>query len=132
MNKQITTIILALVIASIGFFGGIQYQKSQTPQRGTGTFQRRLGQNQNEQAVRGEILSTDATSMTVKMQDGSSKLIILSGSTNITKQATGSKDDLKQEQEVVVFGSTNSDGSVTAQVVQLNPMFRISPRPLGQ
>jgi hypothetical protein len=45
----------------------------------------------------------------------------------ISKTQTTSKSDLTQGANVAVFGSPNSDGSVTAQNVQLNPMFRMRP-----
>lgn len=146
-TQQIIIIILVAVVATgSGFFGGMQYQKSQRPQ--LGQFGRQNGQaGQNGQgqsfrgngqngamAVVGEILSIDDKSITVKLQDGSSKIVILSEKTSVNKQATGTKDDLKEGERVAVFGATNSDGSVTAQSIQLNPMIRgtgalISPKP---
>lgn len=136
MNKKsiIITVVVALVTAGAGFFGGMQYQKMQrVTLRQFGAngnnqfFQRRFG-GQNGGAVVGEILSQDDKSITVKLQDGSSKLVLLSSSTSINKQATGSASDLKTGERVAVFGTTNSDGSVTAQNIQLNPLMR---RPTG-
>lgn len=123
-NSTITTVIGAVVIAAIAFFGGVQYQKSQRPSFGQqgGVFARRFG-GQNAQAVRGQIVSADNNSITVKMQDGSTKLIILPANTTITKATTGSKNDLKTGVQVVVFGTSNSDGSVTATMVSLNSNF---------
>ncbi len=131
-NPIIVTIILVILVGSAAFFGGMQFQKSQRsiqfaglagPQGANGTFRRSGGATSpNTQAVVGEILKSDATSITVKSQDGSSKIILLSDSTAVNKQATGSKDDLKTGEKVAVFGKSNSDGSITAQNVQLNPM----------
>lgn len=42
----------------------------------------------------------------------------------MSKTATGSASDITVGQNVVAFGSANSDGSVTAQNIQLNPLFR--------
>ncbi len=131
-NTIVIFIVVVVIAAGAGFFGGTIYQKSQRSQfgqlggrsqGGSGQFQRRNGKN-GGMAVTGEILSHDDTSITVKMLDGSSKIVILSASTSINKQATGSKNDLTAGQRVAVFGSTNSDGSVTAQSVQINPMMR--------
>ena len=59
--------------------------------------------------------------MTVKLQDGGSKIVILTDSTAINKSAEGSREDLKIGGKVGVFGTENSDGSVTAQNIQLDP-----------
>ena len=72
----------------------------------------------------GTILSSDPTTMTVKLTDGSSKIVILSNTTAIEKTSAGSSTDLAVGTRVGVFGSTNTDGSVTAMNVQINPIQR--------
>jgi hypothetical protein len=64
--------------------------------------------------------------MTVKIADGSSKIVLLGASVTVSKTSDGSKDDLKTGAKVGVFGTDNSDGSVTAQNIQLNPTFRLN------
>jgi len=130
-NQMIITIVVALVVGSAAFFGGVQYQKKQAsgliqgqfrvPNGGgpQGGFQGRGGNSQGMMSVGGEIISQDDTSITVKMQDGSSKIIILSDDTNINKTSEGSKSDLKTGETVTAFGTTNSDGSITAQNVSI-------------
>ena len=77
--------------------------------------------------VGGEIIAKDASSITVKLRgtqsDGSagSKIIFLSDSTQVTKSAQGSTTDLSIGTQVSVFGTTNTDGSVSAQSVQIRP-----------
>jgi transcription elongation GreA/GreB family factor len=44
--------------------------------------------------VGGEILSKDATSLTLKMQDGSTKIVLISPSTQVMKNTEGTADDL--------------------------------------
>jgi hypothetical protein len=66
----------------------------------------------------GSIVSCDANSMVVKLSDGSTKLVIFSGSTAISVSKTGSSTDLTAGQEVRVSGTTNSDGSITATSIQ--------------
>ena len=81
-------------------------------------------------AVTGSILSMDDKSVTVKMQDGSTKIVLFSGSTTYSNTVSATKTDLKVGGEVAVFGATNSDGSVTATNVQINPQFgRMMPSP---
>lgn len=142
MNKKIVILAVLVILAGAGgFFGGMQYQKSQTANRfaqfaggqgQNGTFYRRFGQGdqrgQGMNVVRGQVVSTDNNSITLKLPDGSSKIIVVGSSTNIYKSATGSLGDLKTGDTLNVFGTANSDGSVTAQNVQINPIIqRIMP-----
>lgn len=121
----------AAVIGGGAFLGGVQYQKSKLPVRGNGQFGSNRGgvagssnSRAGGQAFRpivGEILSQDATSLTVKLVDGSSKIIMFSDTTPVNKTAVGTKADLAVGTSVRVIGTTNSDGSVTAQDIQINP-----------
>jgi hypothetical protein len=63
--------------------------------------------------------------MTVKLQDGSSKIVILSGTTSYKTTIAASKNDIKIGDAVAVAGSANSDGSVNAQNIQLNPEMTV-------
>jgi len=134
-NSAIIPLVVALVVGAAAFFGGMKYQESKasnTPrqfQGGQGGVGRQGGSGRGNggRPVVGEILSQDDKSITVKLQDGSSKIVLLPDSVSVTKTDQGSKSDLKIGMRVGVFGTDNSDGSVTAQNVQLNPMFRGIP-----
>jgi hypothetical protein len=135
-NNLIITILVAILVAGGAFFGGMKYQQSKqatfTRQFGGAQGMNRNGQVQgqaqvNRQGFRplaGEIISSDDKSITVKLPDGSSKIVLLSDSTTINKADTATKDDLKTGTKVAIFGQTNSDGSVAAQNIQLNPVLR--------
>jgi hypothetical protein len=127
MKNSIVIIgIVAIAFAAGGFFGGMKYQQTKTPQFNRGQF---VNGSQNGQArnrtgggmVNGTILSVDTTSMTVKLQDNSSKIVILSGTTTYAKSTQGAQTDLVVGERVSAFGTTNADGSVTAQSIQINP-----------
>jgi len=130
MNSKILTVIVVIIVGVAAFFGGMKYQQSKVSafSQGQGNFRQRMGQAQGQQGqvqtfrpVRGSVLSVDSNTLTVKLQDGSSKIVVLSGSTIYAKEASSTKDDLKKGDNVMVTGTSNSDGSITAQNVQLNP-----------
>ncbi|HYM64912.1 MAG TPA: DUF5666 domain-containing protein [Candidatus Sulfotelmatobacter sp.] len=134
MNKNTMTIlgvVLIIVALAGGFFAGMQYQKSQP--RGIGQFagrfsglngQGQFGQNANFRPVRGQVISADKNTLTVKLSDGSTKVVVLSSITIFVKSQTAISSDLKTGDTVNVLGTQNSDGSVTAQDVQINPPVR--------
>lgn len=126
----------ALVIATLiaGFFGGMKYQqtKSSTMRAFNGqnlTAEQRqqfrgngaLAGNRGSGAATGEILSKDDKSITVKLRDGGSKIIFYSDKTSIGKTTAGAAADLEIGKQVVANGATNSDGSVTAENIQIRP-----------
>ena len=130
-NNYLTTAILVVFFAGAGFYGGMKYQQSQR-----GNFSGQLGNGQGMmrnnrlggtgvnnrggfRPVLGEIISADEKSITVKLQDDSSKIILINDKTVINKAQTVSKSELKIGEKVSVFGSESSDGLVTAQNIQL-------------
>jgi len=136
-TKVIIPIILVLVGLGAGFFGGYQYRNYRLNQtrgnfgalgangqrftgaRGTG----QAGGMVRGGAVTGGILSIDSNSITVKLADGSSKIVLFSTSTTYSNTVSAVQSDLKVGENVAVVGATNSDGSVTATNVQINPEF---------
>ena len=149
-NNLIISVVVTLIIAGgVGFFAGTKYQQSKTvtstrspfaanfghgsrnnrtegaqtqPNSGTINNGTNRTNNMGFRPVLGEIINSDDKSITIKMTDGSSKIILISDSTNINKAETASKTDLTVGTTVSIFGQTNSDGSVTAQNIQLNPI----------
>jgi hypothetical protein len=148
-----TMIILAVLFAGGGFFAGLKYQQSKMPTLGqfagdrvfSGAVGARGQAGQTATGRRGgfgggqtlgEVVSKDNSSLTVKMVDGSSKIVILNDKTVYNKAEAGSVNDIVVGTKVGVFGIANTDGSVTAQNIQINPMIRqmdgtpaISPAP---
>lgn len=80
------------------------------------------GANRGGGFTAGSIVSKDATSITVKLSDGSTKLVLYSGSTTIGQFTTGTANDLATGKEVTVTGTTNSDGSITATRIQIGAL----------
>lgn len=133
MKKPIVIVVLLLLIGGGGFFAGMQYQKSKSPstadfqamreQFRSGERPQGLGERRPQGqggAISGEIIDRDEKSIIVKLPDGSSKIVLISENTAINKATEGSLDDLVTGEQVMVFGQTNSDGSVSATQIQLN------------
>jgi len=140
-NKMLIGFIVAVIVVGAGsFYGGMVYGKSGAqnlsaaqrqafgvngaggaPRNGAG-----LARNGNRAAgggfVNGDIIAKDDKSITVKSADGGSKIVFLSDSTQIMKSVDGSAADLETGKNVMITGSANSDGSLTAQSIQLRPV----------
>lgn len=144
-NLSVSPIILsvtAVAIAGGAFFGGMKYQQTKQtavmgnfaqlrnfnqvrPRNGsTQVSQNRFGQGMRP--INGEIIRSDDKSITVKLSDGSTKIVLISEKTLINKANEASKNDLISGEQVAVFGTQNNDGSVTAQNIQLIPLLRLS------
>ena len=139
MNIQKTTLgIAGVIIAGVSFFGGVKYDQSKSVALTTGNQNfsaqggqmRALGTGANgaPRGVRvmnggatGSIVAKDATSITVALRDGGSKIIFLSANTIVSKTDAGTTSDLMVGKEVSVNGTPNADGSITAQSIQLRP-----------
>lgn len=130
-NKSlIMAVVAVLIVGAAAFFGGMKYQQSKQSSsrfaqfgngQGRGQFPGAGGQNQGFRPVRGEVISVDDKSLTVKLADSSSKIVLFSDKTDISKSDPASKADIKSGQQVLVLGSDNPDGSVAATSIQLDP-----------
>jgi len=154
MNKLIAIVIATAVVVGGGaFFGGMKYAESKSPRGRLSQAdfqnlqnlspeerQQRLqelganaggfrggsggGQRNGGGLTSGEIISKDDKSVTIKLRDGGSKIVFLSDSTEIWKSTAGALSDLEIGKNISVNGTANSDGSITAQTIQLRPLDR--------
>ena len=129
MKKYVVTIIVAVVVGAIAFYGGMKYGETQTSAGGARQFAQNLERGAGRNGgggplagggfTSGEIISRDAQSITIKLRDGGSKIVFVSDSTQVMKSVQASSSDLVLGEQVTVTGSANSDGSLTAQSVQI-------------
>jgi len=145
-SKSITiTAILVIVIGAGAFYGGTLWKKSSLNKQGLlrssnnnipGGNRQSGGENQDQNRqgrggfgrggngnnfASGEVISKDDNSLTLKMPDGSSKIVFFSGSTTIGKSIPVSAIDLANGDQVMVNGTGNPDGSLAAQNIQIRP-----------
>jgi hypothetical protein len=131
--KTLVPIICVLVGLGVGFFAGFEFKAYQL-KKSFGGNQTAGGKGNTQQqqmgtrggVVFGSILSMDDKSITVKLADGSSKIVLFGDSTTYTNTVDAAKSDLKVGENVAVSGTSNSDGSVTAASVQINPKFQMN------
>jgi len=138
----ISAVIVIVVIAGLLFYGGMQYGNIKSSSRGIGQFAGQMGGTGSGARTSGvvsrggvsggftigDILAKDATSITVKMRDGSTKIVFYSSTTDVQKTVDGSATDLVVGKSVSVMGITNADGSITAQSVSLRTTPLVSPQ----
>jgi len=143
MKKLILIIIALVIVGGVSFYAGIKYQESQSPR---GSFSRQDFQNLSAEQrqeflqgnigetfqtrtargagfLSGEVIDKDEQSLTLKMMDGNSSIIFFSDSTEISNIAEGSISDIEIGKQITVSGEQNSDGSYTAETIQLSPRY---------
>lgn len=142
-------VVLLILIAVGSFFGGTKYQQRKTMSsirnqtaaqefikgmgqgigRGNNIGNNLInrGQGVGSRQTIGEIISADDKSITVKLTDGSSKIVLISDSTTVNQSTTAAKTDLKVGTKVAVMGDQTADGSVTGRNIEINPRVATTP-----
>ena len=128
MKKKYIVHIVWLVVAIVAFVGGMYYGKataspSLAGRSGSFASSTRGGTGARGGAgggfVTGSIVSKDAQSLTVQLANGNSEVVFYSTSTSVIIPSPASVSDLTPGTSVIVGGTQNSDGSVTAQTIQV-------------
>jgi len=131
MNKKSTQIIIAVVILIVGFGAGLAYGKNSaaapaatrsgfTGSTGArGAFAGRGGAG----GVIGTVAAKDANTISIQLiaTSSGSQIVLYSPSTAITKTISGTIDDVSIGSSVIVQGTPNPDGSVSANSIQIRP-----------
>jgi hypothetical protein len=140
-NPLVVIVLVAVLAGGAAFYGGMQFQKNQRGVAFGANGMRRFGVQggaggvggaSGARAVRGEVLSNDGKTVTVKLQDGSTKLVLVSSATVITEASKASDSALIQGKQVMVFGTDNPDGSVSAQNVSIGDIQGFGGRMGGE
>ncbi len=131
-NHIVVTIIVALVVGAGAFYGGMKYAQGATiqtnvpggsagSQQGGRRFGGTGGAAGRGNLINGTVIAKDDKSITIQLRSGGSQFIFFSPSTQILKSTNGTSVDLTNGTNVVATGTTNSDGSVSAQMIQIRP-----------
>ncbi len=123
--KKYSVHIIWAVAAAVLFVGGLFYGKSMAP---TGPVTRAgfTGPRTSPAGgfVAGEITSLASSSLTLQLANGNSVVVFYSTSTTVSKPTTVPAAALTTGTSVMVGGTQNSDGSLTAQSIQVRPAGR--------
>lgn len=130
-NQVIGAVVVLIIVGGGAFYAGMSYAGSQTPARstfstagGAGGFAGRTGARGGAGGgfTAGTIVSSGSGTISIQQQNGSSTEIVLVGpSTQILKTVAGSASDLSVGTTVTITGTSNSDGSMTANSIQVRP-----------
>lgn len=135
MKKILPIIIVLIIVGGGAFYGGMKYGEStrqnfakqnlggQQMGGNIGGFQR----IRSNGFTSGEIIAKDDKSITVKLPGGGSKIIFYSDSTEVGKFVNGASSDLEVGKTVIINGTANQDGSITAQSIQMRPEIPNQP-----
>jgi hypothetical protein len=129
-NKKIIGIIIVVIALIASFYTGMKYGGNNVAAAAAtrgGNFQAGArGMNfrggaggGGANATAGDIISKDATSLTVRLRDGGSRIIFFSSSTPISAIASSSPSDLTAGKQVIIQGTANQDGSINATNIQV-------------
>ncbi len=129
MNKNIVIVSLIAVAAAGGaFFAGMQFGQNSAAQKRAQFGQDFINQKNMMPGaggrnmggmVSGEILAIDAESLTVKTQNGSSKIVFFSPSVKLSKSVDAAASDLAVGGRIMASGTANNDGSIMAKTIQI-------------
>lgn len=145
------TVAVAIVVGGGAFYGGTLYQKQKDSLVGTspqnirqrlqnlglntgatsgrggsgGAFFRSGGAGSGgggfSGGVSGQVINLGSNSLTIKVANGSTRTVYYSSSTIINKSVKGAASDLSANQAILVAGTPNSDGSLTASSIDIRP-----------
>ena len=130
-NPIAVMVIVAIIVGVIAFYAGTTMGKGSSPsgRRNFNPSGNGIGFARNGGFVNGQILKQDATSITVQMRDGTSRIVFLSDTTTVQKSVAGSVSDLSVGEQVMVTGTQSSDGTVAANSIQIRPATPGSANP---
>src|ERR1700733_254633 len=132
MNTMTKYIIGAVLVAALFFYAGVKYTESKAPVSAAGRTTASTSAGFAGRTGRGATAGSSFTTGTiVKVESGDivitpsgatgSEVVLVGTSTPVMQTVAGSLSDLAAGQTVMVSGTSNSDGSLSATSIQLRP-----------
>jgi hypothetical protein len=104
---------------SARFAAGQGFPGGATAGRAGGSFAGRGGLSGGSVTM-GQVVKNDGSTITLSLPDGSgSRLVMLSASTTVMKASVAPTSALAVGSNVAVIGAANTDGSISAQSIQV-------------
>lgn len=135
MKKPHLFIIVSAVLIAIAFYGGMRFAKASGADSRSAAFagmegrfpggRTRTGGDTDvpmmprggENMTRGEIISVDENSVTIKTEVNGSKIVMLSDETQISETVNVPKENLAAGKTVMVTGSADNTGIISADTI---------------
>ncbi|HUY62874.1 MAG TPA: hypothetical protein VMV50_03780 [Candidatus Paceibacterota bacterium] len=123
MNKNL--VVVAVVALAIGLGIGYYVPHGAAAATPSGGFAGRTGSFTRGGAgggfLSGIVAKEDSGSITLNMSDGTSRVVLVTPDTTVSKSVDGTLSDVAVGSNIIVSGTTNSDGSVSANLIQVRP-----------
>jgi hypothetical protein len=139
IKKHWIAIVVCVVCAIVFFFIGMMIGKGTGARRagmagGFSASSTRTGGGRAGSGggfASGQVSAIDSQSITLQLANGNSEVVLYSSSTQVIKPTTASMSDLAVGTQVMIGGTENSDGSLTAQSIQIGGTNGMGGRPTG-
>lgn len=102
-----------------GGMAGVNFSSSTRAKFGSGVGVGAAGAGMNLTA--GQVSALGSSSLTLQLANGNSEVVLYSSSTEVTKPTMVPISELTSGSNVMIGGIANSDGSFTAQSIQVRP-----------
>jgi len=131
IGKTVLVIVLIILAGMIGLAVGILFNIrrnlaanfSNRPRmmRSWNRFPSNQSKTGLRNTIRGQITAVNGDTVTVQLLNGASQTVQITNTTTIDNANQGTKQDLQNGKTVQINGITNSDGSINATTVLVNP-----------
>lgn len=129
-KKYIVRVAICVLVIGLSFWAGRAYtmkQMKKVLRDGILAAQRQDGNRsqpldpigKNGMLVSGEIISKDEKSVTLKISNGTERVVFFSPATHIKKTLTGKQSDFTIGTILTVLGSNDSTGTFNATTIQI-------------
>ncbi len=122
---HIVWLVIAIVALGGGFFWGKESGAASRASGFAGAYssstRRTAGGATGGGLVTGQIVTMGNSSITLQLANGNSEVVFYSTSTPVSEPTMVSVNTLKVGTTIMVGGASNSDGSLTAQTIQVRP-----------